>query len=106
MEKRGFDLTNKQIDHINRNRSDNRKINLRICDRVENIRNSTKRSGATTSQYKGVSYIKSKLKWATVLNCNGIVVFRKLFPTEREAALAYNVVAVKYFGEFANLNIL
>lgn len=52
----------KEIDHINRNKLDNRIENLREVTRSENILN-TKISVRNKSGIKGVSWSKSKQKW-------------------------------------------
>ena len=52
----------KDIDHINRNRSDNRIVNLREVNRSENLINSSK-SNRNTSGVKGVSWNKKREKW-------------------------------------------
>ncbi len=49
----------KEIDHINHNRSDNRICNLRVVDRQGNSRNSTT-PNTNTSGYKGVRWTKNK----------------------------------------------
>ena len=60
-----------EIDHINHNISDNRKINLRRANRSDNQSNS-KLSKNNTSQCKGVSYRKDVGKWRSVLIRNNI----------------------------------
>ena len=46
-------INNKLIDHINHNKLDNRKCNLRICNKSQNMMNQIKQS-KTSSNYKGV----------------------------------------------------
>ncbi len=97
------------IDHINRNKLDNRKINLRLCTSAQNSQNQSGRQ--KTSEYKGVSYSKER-KWQKPR----WVVFAKFpkstkrfwgsYPSELEAAKAYNDVATLYGDEFTYLNKL
>lgn len=94
-------------DHINGNRLDNRKENIRICDKIKNGQNSLKRKSQKgkdcTSRFKGV-YLHKCGKWHAE-----ITVLKKkrslgLFKEEWVAAHAYNVAARFHFGEFARLN--
>ena len=85
------------IDHINRDKLDNRKENLRYCTHTENMRNTWSRN----SLYKWV--YKDK-KWKYVARCKRIFIWS--FSNERDAGLAYNEVAKKEFAEFAYLNII
>ena len=55
---------NEIVDHINRNRLDNRKSNLRIVSSSENIVNSKLRRD-NTSGIKGVSWNKRYQRWST-----------------------------------------
>jgi hypothetical protein len=62
-----------EIDHINRQRTDNRKSNLRFCNHSENMSNEKKRSDNTTG-CKGVSEIthrKTGSKWHAYIDING-----------------------------------
>ncbi len=52
----------KQIDHINRDKTDNRLINLRACTRSTNSLN-RKTNSNNTSGVMGVSYCKSRNNW-------------------------------------------
>lgn len=89
----------KQIDHINGNRLDNRRSNLRFCSQKDNMANSRKPS-TNTSGYKGVSWDKQRNKWVAYIyreksiNLGG-------FGTVEEAHLAYIDAAKKHSGEFA-----
>jgi hypothetical protein len=91
-----------EVDHINGNRLDNRKANLRICTRTENARNAKSSTGS--SRYKGVSFDKAKNKWRSDIWINGGNKFLGYFLKEFDAAEAYNETAEIHFGEFARLN--
>ena len=58
-----------EIDHINRNRSDNRIDNLRLADRCLNTQNTNMRSN-NSSGYRGVSYYKANGKWKAQIRSN------------------------------------
>lgn len=87
----------KVVDHINGDTLDNRKVNLRICDHKDNLRNQ-KKSKNNKSGYKGV--YKARNKWRAEIKDENIGTYN----TKEEAALAYNQKAKKIFGEFARLN--
>lgn len=87
------------VDHINGNRFDNRKINLRICLQKENMRNRKANAGR---KFKGIKRANSG--WQARIGIDGKDIHLGTFPTEIEAAKAYNVAAVKYHKEYARLN--
>lgn len=93
----------KDIDHINHNGLDNRKSNLRIASRSENLANKGK-SANHSSKYKGVCYDKSKSKWVCYIQVRKKQIFLGRYETEKEAGMMYNHFASLYFGEFACLN--
>ena len=96
---------NKQfiIDHINNNGLDNRKINLRICTNAENMKNRPLYKN-NSSGFKGVNWsIKSK-KWYAYIRNNKIMYNLGCYINVKDAAKAYNNAAIKFHGEFANLN--
>lgn len=73
------------IDHINHNRSDNRRRNLRKSDSDLNPQNKIKRQTVkNTSNYLGVN--KSQGKWESCIKKATKKLFRKRFDTEEEAA--------------------
>lgn len=92
-----------KTDHINRNRLDNRKENLRACTHQQNQANHAKRRGAV-SKYKGVSFCKQTNKWKSAIRISGMGITIGRFSKEEDAAKAYNDNAKKFFGEFAYLN--
>ncbi len=92
-----------QVDHINHNGLDNRKENLRLCTHGQNQMNSRSRKGSS-SQYKGVIKTKVGKPWAAHYQFNNKVHRIGGFNSEIEAALAYDEIVSKKFGEFAYLN--
>lgn len=96
-----MDAKSKHIDHINGNKLDNRKENLRLCTNAQNRINVNKYKN-NKSGYKGVSF-HSNLWRATIVR-NGKQYSLGYHKSKEEAALAYNIKAKQLFGEFANLN--
>lgn len=88
-------------DHVNRDKLDNRRGNLRACTQSENNRNSTSRRGSS-SRYIGVSAYRER--WKAQIQLSGCKKSLGTFSCEQDAALAYNRAARELFGEFANLN--
>jgi len=97
-------------DHIDRDKLNNQKSNLRLLTNSENCRNRSLRNTGT-SKYKGVSKHSALFKkkglvvtWIVSIMVNGIRHPTKTFKTEIEAALHYNKLAKKLHGKFAVLN--
>jgi len=98
---------NKQVDHINGNTLDNRRANLRICTAAQNSANRKKETKRQlTSKYKGVYFRTDSKKYRASIRVNKKLISLGSFKTEKEAALAYNKAALKFFGVFAKLNNL
>ena len=92
------------VDHINGNRADNRKNNLRLCNKSTNAMNMSKIKPSKYSKYRGVTYNKRNKRWTMQITKNYKMVASGAFSTEVEAAKAYDVAAKQHFGEFANPN--
>lgn len=101
----GRPLTKKEnIDHINTQKLDNRRENLRLATHAENRRN----CGTTSknkSGYKGV-HLSNRNTWVAQIGIEHRLIHLGTFKTKEDAARAYNEAALKYFGEFAWLNIV
>lgn len=94
-------------DHINRNKLDCRKENLRDASNSQNCINTEKRVNQfTTSKYKGVAFHPRDKIWQACIMKEYKSIYIGSYKTEREAALAYNLKAKELFGEFAVLNSL
>jgi hypothetical protein len=94
-----------ELDHKDGDRLNNRIGNLREATRQQNQQNRVSREGST-SKYKGVNWDRHRNKWATYIKYDGKVHNLGRFDLEEEAAMKYNEYALKYFGEYARLNII
>ena len=90
-------------DHIDNDKLNNQRNNLRVCTRSENKQNCGKRCN-NTSGYKGVSWSKSKKRWQVFIWIKYKQINLGIFTDKIEAAKVYNEAALKYHGEFARLN--
>lgn len=89
------------VDHINGDKTDNRKSNLRVCSNSENLRNRGAQRN-NTSGFKGVTFHKAANKWTASITANGSNNYLGLFKTPEEAHSAYCEAARAMHGEFAN----
>jgi hypothetical protein len=97
-----------QVDHINRNRLDNRRENLRFVTDSQQSINRGKvmicKGRVATSKYKGVYWEKNSRKFRVRISFNGKRIQVGYFTSEVEAALAYNDAIQRFYGEYAALN--
>lgn len=93
----------KQIDHKDRNRSNNRLCNLRAADNSLNGANKLKPS-ASGQRFKGVRKMKGTNRWMARIKHGSKEVHIGTYATEEDAAMAYNEKALLFFGEYAELN--
>ena len=89
------------VDHINRNRLDNRRCNLRLCTVAENNCNRFVVL-SPTSRFKGVT--RRDNLWVASIHPSGNRLRLGSFAVEEDAARAYDVAAKKFYGEFACCN--
>lgn len=94
-----------EVDHINHNKLDNRKINLRICTHSENFMNRNLQRNST-SGVRGVSWNKLVNKWQVQIAKDHKHFCLGYFLDIKEASKAYEIKARELFGEFyySNLN--
>lgn len=94
---------NELCDHINGDRLDNQRKNLRICTQSQNFMNVGKRKH-NTSGFKGVCFDRTRVKWIAQIQKDGVNINIGRFEKKINAVRAYNRTALKLFGSFAYLN--
>lgn len=88
------------LDHINRDRDDNRIANLRPATRQTNMLNSGARASA--SGFRGVYRPKHLEKWTARIKVKGKYFYLGSFDTPELAYAAYVEAAHEHHGEFAS----
>ena len=89
-----------ELDHINTDKLNNRRSNLRVCTRQQNNCNTNKQSN-NTSGFKGVSFFKRDQKFVAQIGINGKKRHLGYFATPEAAHEAYSQAALQHHGEFA-----
>ena len=99
-----MDITdNKDIDHKNHNKNDNRKSNLRVCNRSNNAMNANMRSD-NTSGATGVSFNKRDNTWCASIQLNGEKITLGYFSDIKDAIKARHEAEEMYFKEWSYKN--
>lgn len=99
-----LDFPQSAIDHINGNRLDNRRCNLRLCTNSQNQAN--REPMPHGSRFKGVTVQKKTGRFESQIWFQNKRIYLGTFEHEEEAAAAYDREAIARFGEFARLNFL
>lgn len=89
------------VDHINHDRLDNRRDNLRVCTRLQNQQNMLK-GKLNTSGYKGVR--RNGSGWVAEIKDNKKYKYLGIFQDIREAARAYDKASKELHGEYGVTN--
>ena len=93
------------LDHIDNDRLNNRRENLRAATSQQNSSNRTSAKNSS-SKYLGVSWCRRRKKWQVNIRLDGKLKYLGIFTCEKDAASIYNLAAIEHHGEFANLNII
>lgn len=92
------------VDHIDGNKLDNRRCNLRLATPSQNAHNRGP-SRNNTSGFKGVIYVKREKKWRAKMTVQGKPIQIGDFKNKDDAVRAYAAASEKYHGEFARYEI-
>nr|DAL80274.1 MAG TPA: homing endonuclease [Caudoviricetes sp.] len=95
-----FDKTNLFVDHINGNKLDNRKSNLRICNNADNLKNRVKLPKNNTSGILGVRFREDRNKWYAEIQCNKEKIYLGSFSSKEDAIKARLNGELKLFGKY------
>lgn len=93
----------KVIDHINGDKLDNRKCNLRICYQIDNIHHQIHISRNNKSGKSGVHWNKAKNKWVSRIDAYGKRINLGFYDYLEDAIDARKQAEMKYLGEFKPL---
>lgn len=88
------------VDHINQNKLDNRRTNLRLT--TSRLNNANKTLKPNYSGYRGI--YKNYDKWVAQISIEGKVKHLGRFTEPQSAAKAYDKAAIEVFGDSAMLN--
>lgn len=88
-----------EVDHINGNPLDCRKINLRVCSHEQNMWNLKGRSDSK-SGYRGITWDKQTQKWRATLTYKKQFINIGRFDNLDDAIKAHQEKAKELFGEF------
>lgn len=92
-----------EVDHVNGDKLDNRRSNLRLCSRAENNRNqSTARSNKIG--LKGVSWHTASQSYVAQICVDRKKIHLGCFACPETAAAIYDLAARKFHGAFARTN--
>ena len=106
----GLDRDDPNVDHINGEKLDCRRSNLRLCPdgQVQNLQNARKKQAEKgkpcSSRFKGVSWDSRNGSWKAYITVDGVTRHIGCFKHEVDAARAYNREAKRHFGEWARVN--
>lgn len=94
----------KDVDHKDNNGLNNCRDNIKVATHKQNIRRQ-KMASSNSSGYKGVCHSKNKYRvWRAYIVVDGKHICLGGHFTKEDAAMAYDIAAIKYYGEYAMLN--
>lgn len=91
------------VDHKDGNPHNNRRANLRSCNRTQNAQN-MKLMARSSTGLKGVRYHSRDKVWHARIRVAGRPIHLGSFRSDVEAARAYDLAAITHHGDFARTN--
>lgn len=95
--------TNEVVDHINNDKLNNKKSNLRVCKQSDNAKNKSK-SKKNTTGVTGVYIDKRTGKYYAIIQYNYKQIYLGTYETIEGAIEARKQAEIEYFGEYRNMN--
>jgi len=92
-----------EVDHIHHFTLDNRKSELRLCTRSQNMQNTHKYAN-NRSGHKGVYWINNCQKWRAQIRSNGQPIHLGIFTDINDAIAARAAATLLYHGEFGRIS--
>lgn len=89
----------RHIDHINGDRLDNRKENLRVCEPFQNSMNALASIKSKTG-VRGVCFDRQREKWVASLAVKGKKIWKKRFSSFDQAVAAREAEEIAVYGEY------
>lgn len=89
----------RHIDHINGDRLDNRKENLRVCEPFQNSMNALASIKSKTG-VRGVCFDRQRQKWVASLAVKGKKIWKKRFSSFDQAVAAREAEEIAVYGEY------
>lgn len=93
-------VNGQQVDHINGDRLDCRKANLRLCTAAQNQMNRRFFDGSKRSKHRGVVWYKLSNKWGARITLKGKECYLGQYEAEEDAAIVADVARQLFFGAF------
>jgi hypothetical protein len=91
-----------EVDHKNKNKSDDRAANLRYVPRGHNMHNRRKTKKKCTSRFRGVIWCHGR--WQAMIRVNGVGRILGRYKNELIAAKMYDKAALGFYGPLASTN--
>lgn len=96
--------SNDEVDHLNGNGLDNRKVNLRICSHSVNMQNRHVLKKNKSCKYQGVCWDKNRKSWVASICKDQKQMTIGRYKSQDVAAKAYDVKALELYGVHAKVN--
>nr|DAG87205.1 MAG TPA: homing endonuclease [Herelleviridae sp.] len=91
---------NEEVDHINRDKNDNRKKNLRTVIHSQNGKNRSRQYN-NKSGYTGACFDNTTQKWRARIIINNKVIYLGYYKQLEDAVRVRKEAEIKYYGDFA-----
>jgi hypothetical protein len=94
------------IDHIDRDKTNNRIENLRVVTHTQNAQNTDYSKTTSATGYRGVCWLPDKRRYLAYCGHEGKMLYIGLYKDPHTAAEAYNQTIVKLRGNSVDVNTL